>query len=95
MRETEREREREKVARYLDALSQVLNEGHMLILHRLQTEHFLSGEKKKNERGYIYGTMATDFVLHRTRQTSQALITSHEGVLKSDSQTQWVTTFEM
>lgn len=35
-----------KVDMYLDALSQLLNEGHMLIKHRLQTEDFLSSERK-------------------------------------------------
>lgn len=40
-------REREKAARYLDALGQFLNEVHMLIKYRLQTEDFLSSKKKK------------------------------------------------
>lgn len=35
-----------KVDRYLDALSQFLNEGHMFIKHRLQTEDFLSSREK-------------------------------------------------
>lgn len=39
--------------------------------------------KKENERGHKYGTMATDIVLHGTRQTSQVLAFSQDSVFKS------------
>ena len=38
---------KEKAARYLNALSQILNDGHMFIKHRLQTEDFLAVVAKR------------------------------------------------
>ena len=35
--------------RYLDALSQLLNERHMLVKHRLQTEDLLTGEEQDKD----------------------------------------------
>ena len=72
-------RESSKVL-YLDAVSQILNEGHMLIKHRLQTEDSLSSERKIKERSKTW-YKSHRFVVHITGNTLYMLITQTAQVL--------------